>query len=328
MCDLKRGGLQLMSDSRHEFGGDWTELKLEAISAYSKFFTGAIGGKFDVWYVDPFAGTGERTAKEEIGGIFDDAPISTIEKQYPGSAARALALTPPFHHLRFGDAKKRHVKALQALVELYPDRDAQVLAGDANEFIQNLFSQPEWRERDRSGVRRRALVFLDPYGMEVKWKTLQVLAASQKADVWFLANLKAAVQQLCHKHEKLSEEKRNALTEYFGTDQWEERFYDIKQDEEDMFGSLFNRSQRQANKQDIAEFHRECLAGLFCYVSSPLPIAVGSTEDYFLLYCMSNNPTPAATRLIDRGASWVIQRYKQASRHRSALQEGVQSPSC
>lgn len=310
-----------MSDSRHEFGGDWTEVKLEAISAYSRFFTGAIGGKFDLWYVDPFAGTGERTAKKETGGLFDQQPISTIEMQFPGSAARALTLEPPFDHLRFGDAKRRHVRALQSLVDLHPQRDASVVGGDANEFVQGMFSQAPWTLPDRGAVRYRALVFLDPYGMEVKWRTLEVLANTKKADVWFLANLKAAVQQLSHAHEKITDEKRGALGEYFGTDEWEEEFYQVRADDSDLFGNVSNNSRRQVNKSEIAQFHQERLKHLFCYVSNPLPLAVGAIDDYFLLYCLSNNPTPAATRLIEKGASWVINRYRQASRHRSALQE-------
>jgi hypothetical protein len=151
-----------MGDSRHEFGGDWTGVKLEAIRAYSKFFTAAIGGIFDLWYVDPFAGTGERTATEQAGGLFDQQPISSVEKQYPGSAARVLAVAPPFNHLRFGDSKRRHVRALQALVDLHPNRDASVVPGDANHFIQQMFWAPPWRAPDQGPARSRALVFLDP----------------------------------------------------------------------------------------------------------------------------------------------------------------------
>jgi three-Cys-motif partner protein len=107
--------LEIDVTAEHRFGGIWTELKLEAISAYSEFFTGAIGGRFDLWYVDPFAGTGSRTAEEQVGGLFDGRPISIIEKRYPGSAARALSIEPPFGHLRFGDTKKSHIKALPVI---------------------------------------------------------------------------------------------------------------------------------------------------------------------------------------------------------------------
>jgi len=301
--------------AEHRFGGVWTEVKLEAISAYSKFFTGAIGSKFDLWYIDPFAGTGSRFAEEEAGGLFDGGPISTIERQYPGSAARALSIDPPFDHLRFGDTKRSHIKALEELVALHPGRDARVIPQDANTFVQSVFTDRFWSHPNGRGRGSRALVFLDPYGLEVKWRTLEVLAACEKADVWFLANLKAAVQQLSRDHGKLDADKRRALCEYFGTDAWETEFY---RDVEDggLLGMMAARKEREATKREIASFHRQQLSKLFHYVSEPLPLAVGGMDDYFLLYCMSNNKTPAARALIKKGADWVIQRYKKASHQR------------
>jgi three-Cys-motif partner protein len=317
-----------MSESGHRFGGVWTEVKLAAISAYSQFFTTAIGGRFDLWYVDPFAGTGERTAVEQEGGLFEGAPLSEVEKRYPGSAARALELTPPFDHLRFGDANPSHVRALQELVALYPNRDAKVFREDANSFIQQGFAHDYWLRADTikrpyGSAPPRALVFLDPYGMEVQWKTLEVLASCEKADVWFLANLKAAVQQLCHKHSRLDASKRRALGEYFGTGEWEQKFY-TPATTEDMFGMMMGSGERTATKQDVALFHRSCLEGLFRYVSAPLQLAVGAHDDYFLLYCMSNNPSAAARALIKKGADHVVSKYTMASRRRSARLAGGQ----
>lgn len=299
-----------MADDDHRFGGVWTELKLEAISAYSRFFTGAIGSRFELWYVDPFAGTGSRTATEEAGGLFEGEPLTTVEKKYPGSAARALSITPPFDYLRFGDTKKKHIKALRELVALHPGRQAKVIDEEANAYIQRMFSDRYWTDPKGRGQRARALVFLDPYGLEVKWVTLQALAACRKADVWFLANLKAAVQQLCHKHEQLDADKRRALGEYFGTDAWEELFYE-EVDEGGLFGMSGARRKRKATKSEVAAFHRERLQTLFTgYVSEPLALAVGAIDDYFLLYCMSNNSSAAARALIKTGADWVINRYK------------------
>lgn len=313
----------------HRFGGDWTEVKLQAISAYCQFFTGAIGAKFDLWYIDPFAGTGERTATEQSGGLFENLPISTVERQYPGSAAKALTVQPPFHHFRFGDTKPRHIAALESLVALYPQLDAKVIRKDANEFIQDAFGHPFWTapDRPRRGKAPRALVFLDPYGLEVKWHTLKALAACEKADVWFLANLKAAVQQTPHDHRKLDADKRRALGEYFGTPDWEDLFYAPEKTHDGLLGMMSDGRQRAATKTEIARFHRQCLQGLFRYVSEPLPLQVGGMEDYFLLYCLSNNPDPKAQALIHKGADWVIRKYKQASGQRSAREAGGQSSS-
>src|SRR6476619_18242 len=83
---------QVMVDTPHYFGGVWTELKLEAISAYSKFFTGALKATdFDLWYIDPFAGTGSREEMRDCG-LLSDGPAIEESVSYPGSAARALSV--------------------------------------------------------------------------------------------------------------------------------------------------------------------------------------------------------------------------------------------
>lgn len=306
-------------NQKHEFGGAWTEIKLAAISAYSRFFTSAIGSKFDLWYVDPFAGTGERVETEVTGGLLDGTPMSEIERRYPGSASRALMLSPPFNHYRFGDTKHSHVAALKELCARFPAKDARVISEDANSFVQREFRSALWTNNDFSTRSPRALVFLDPYGLEVRWETLRCLADCQKADVWFLANLGGAVRQLCRDHSKLDASKRKALGEYFGTADWEDEFYEV-QNGTDIFGDLFANTNRKGTKHDVAAFHRQRLETLFeGYVSDPLPLAVGTMEDYFLLYCMSNNPHPKARALIKKGADWVINAYKKASHRRSGL---------
>jgi len=42
----------------HEFGGVSTDLKLSLVGAYLHEFTTALMGKFDLCYIDAFAGTG------------------------------------------------------------------------------------------------------------------------------------------------------------------------------------------------------------------------------------------------------------------------------
>ena len=53
-----------MALSDHEFGGVSTNLKLSLVERYLSAFTTALRGKFkELWYIDAFAGTGERTVK-------------------------------------------------------------------------------------------------------------------------------------------------------------------------------------------------------------------------------------------------------------------------
>lgn len=293
----------------HGFGGDWTEVKLAAIEAYSTGFTRAIGQRFDLWYVDPFAGTGTRTIRTKVSSFFDLEPESVVEREFPGSAARALNLEPPFHHYRFGDLNPVHAASLRKLVARYPARDAQVFEGDGNVFIQEEFSRPFWAKSGFGIGGPRAMVFLDPYGLEVKWDTLCALAACGKADVWFLANLSGALRQLARNSDRIDASKQASLAEVFGPTDWRAKLYKPPP-AGDLLGLMDGPQSRTADKREVAALHRQCLQGLFAYVSEPLPLRVKNMEDFFLLYCMSNSPSPPALALIDRIAKGVIKRYR------------------
>ncbi|MEJ7933639.1 three-Cys-motif partner protein TcmP [Sphingobium sp. AN558] len=304
-------------DDRHDFGGPWTELKLNALDEYSQFFTVALKNqKFELWYIDPFAGTGTRVAKKQTGGLLEGVPVAIEEEILAGSARRALSVTPHFHHLVLSDRRPKHFKALCALAEEHPDRDIRPFNTDANDQIKRLFTSPPWMDSPKSSA-QRALVFLDPYGMNVQWETLELLAKSQRADVWMLVNLKAVCQQLAHDHDRLDQSKRNALSKFFGTNEWEDQFYKFSDNQRDLFSIQPRQSgHRSVSRTDVARFYRLRLNTRFKYVSEPLPLKVNSQESYFQLYCMSNNPSHSARSLIARGAEAVIKKYKLASHRR------------
>src|SRR5687767_1798793 len=99
------GGAGARAD--HCFGGGWTEIKLRAVTDYLRFYTTALKEKptrttpFELWYIDAFAGTGDRTVTKIRGGLFDGTPLIRDQIRLKGSARRALAIDPPFHHLVF-----------------------------------------------------------------------------------------------------------------------------------------------------------------------------------------------------------------------------------
>jgi hypothetical protein len=72
-----------MKSTDHEFGGVSTDLKLSVVDDYLRAFTTALRGKFkDLWYIDAFAGTGERTVRHSAqdAGLFDPATEERIER--------------------------------------------------------------------------------------------------------------------------------------------------------------------------------------------------------------------------------------------------------
>jgi|SRR5882757_8215905 len=46
--------------------------------------------KFDLWYIDAFAATGDRVGTRKVGGLLEGIPESTVTETLAGSARRAL----------------------------------------------------------------------------------------------------------------------------------------------------------------------------------------------------------------------------------------------
>jgi len=151
----------------HVFGGDWTSDKLERIRkylhAYTTIFKKNPGARhYLTTYVDAFAGTGQRVSSShqqaaEIGS--DDSDARSFLK---GSAQIALEVAPPFDEYIFVERSSKRVKELQQLRESFPERKnaIQINRAEANAFLMQWCKQTDWRQH-------RAVVFLDPYGMQV-----------------------------------------------------------------------------------------------------------------------------------------------------------------
>ena len=174
----------------HEFGDQHTELKLSIVEKYLKFFTTALRGKFEeLWYIDAFAGTGSRTVKyeERAAGLLDAGEPERIERRR-GSARIAIDVKPPFDFIVFIDSKPSYVSALHELAANYPNRRIAVVQNDANDALKSLIAANNWRST-------RAVLFLDPYGMQLEWSTLEKVAATRAIDVWFLFSLAGLYRQ-------------------------------------------------------------------------------------------------------------------------------------
>src|SRR5688572_3212579 len=88
----------------HRFGGIWTEIKLKALTEYMEFYQIALRNQqFETWYIDAFAGTGDRHEEVQKGGLLENEPIHTIEEILDGSARKALGISPPFDHYWFSE---------------------------------------------------------------------------------------------------------------------------------------------------------------------------------------------------------------------------------
>lgn len=168
----------------HEFGGVSTDLKLALVENYLRAFTQALRPRFnDLWYIDAFAGTGERTVRRAAreADLVDLAVEEQLERRR-GSARIAVDIEPRFDRLVFIDTNRRHVRALKEIRDTNPGRKIDVYRREANAGILDLISGHKF-----AGT--RAVMFLDPYGMHVEWATLQAVQRTEAIDVWYLVSL-------------------------------------------------------------------------------------------------------------------------------------------
>lgn len=144
-----------------KYGGPWTQIKVNVVADYLNSYTSALKDqKFELLYIDGFAGSGERSVGISGGGLFDQANEMTLE----GSAKKALNTVPPFDKYIFIENTAHRHAALISLRDQYPNKKIEVIKGDANKEVSRICSETVWRGRGSPGHGRRAVLFLIPSG--------------------------------------------------------------------------------------------------------------------------------------------------------------------
>lgn len=300
----------------HEFGGQHTEIKLAIVEKYLKRYSAALHTRFnDVWYIDAFAGTGSRTVvvKARNGDLFDE-PVAEYVEQRRGSAKIAIDINPTFERLVFMDVRPRHVAALNALKAEHPLRNIDVVQGNANTLIRNEIRWDGWKST-------RAVMFLDPYGMEVEWETLVSIAETKAIDVWYLFPLSGLYRQAAHDMAKIDETKAKAITRMLGTEAWKDELYsDIPQMADLLTGmEAGEMRQRNANVAGLERYVKSRLGTIFSAVLDPYQLPPTERPQKFSLFCAIANPSEKATRLAQSFGDSITKSMSQspASRHKS-----------
>lgn len=291
--------------SKHEFGGEWTETKLDCLREYLLMYRQIFDRNekaryLSTTYVDAFAGTGSRVGTRTTDGneplIFDnDDP--EIEAYSKGSARIALELASPFNKYLFIEKSAERVIDLENLKTEFSNLapSIRVVQGDAN--IQLV----EWARR--LAPRERAVVFLDPYGMQVDWTTIEAMAKTKAIDLWCLFPLGVAVNRMLPKDKPPSGPWADALTRIFGTDEWRTAFY-TKRIEKTLFAPTES-EQRTANIDAVGEFFINRLRGIFAGVAEePLQMENSKGRPIYLLCFAAANVRGAPTAI--RIAAYIL----------------------
>jgi three-Cys-motif partner protein len=269
--------------AKQSFGGGWTEKKLESVRKYLIGYRTALKNTpFKTAYIDAFAGTGYRTtsANNEPESLLFPEMDSFLD----GSARIALQVEPRFHKYIFIEKDPNRFAELQKLKEEFPHlaEDIKLENKDANSFLKGLCQGPSWKNH-------RAVLFLDPFGMQVTWDTIEAIGQTQAIDLWLLFPLGVAVNRILTKSGRISPTWRNKLDEMFGASDWYDVFY-RKSKTQNLFGEE-EVTEKIGDFDSISQYFVNRLNTVFAGVApNPLPLYNSRKNPIFVLCFAVGNP--------------------------------------
>lgn len=283
-----------MSEIRHEFGGEWTEEKLLRLDKYLRAYSTIMANKrFKYAYVDAFAGTGYRQEKERATEFpFPEAEEDAKEFR-DGSARIALKVEPRFDKYIFIEKSEDYRKQLERLKDDFPHlrESIDIRSQNANEFLDDFCKKNFLRHH------RRAVMFLDPYGMDIEWKAMEQIAKTQAIDVWILFPIGMGIMRMLPRTGEVSPSWKEKLNRMFGAEDWYAAFYEAVE-QEDIFGEEHKMYEKTATFESIAEYYLKRLRTIFPGVANnPLLLKNSRGFPMYLLCFACANRTGAPTAI-------------------------------
>lgn len=293
-----------MQKNLQSFGGMWTEKKLKILRDYLEAYTTALKErKFSLLYIDAFAGTGYVEQKSNPADSQQLGLLIEEEQEFlQGSVSIALKISRPFDKYLFIEEDSKKYESLLKTIEKYPQLNKRIQCeqGEANSFLQKYCKHisPYFR----------VVLFLDPFGMNVEWKTLEAIARTKNIDVWILFPLGIGANRLLTKKQKdMPDTWEEILNKIFGTDEWKQ-FY--SEPAEDLFDLPNDEKIKNVNLQAIADFYQKRLRTIFVDVAPNPRMMYNSKGNPLYLFCFAmSNPSEKARKLALKIANGILKKH-------------------
>lgn len=265
--------------------GRWSEEKLDLLAKYIKAYSVIMNNQKttnnptgqawlrEYFYVDAFAGSVRPIAKED-------------ERRYiNGSPIRALETKPRFDRYWFIDISPQRIARLERLRAEFPECAIEIRQGNCNEVLRNEIIPliPQFS-------RRRAFIFLDPYGLQVDWETVRLLAGTEACDIFVNFSV-MGVTRLLPREQKPHPDAVEQLSKVMGNTNWIDAIYKERSGTQlDLFGNLEESLEYREpiRAQALAELYAEQLGVLFAHVSKPVLMKNSSNAALYSL-CLASH---------------------------------------
>lgn len=251
------------------FGGDHTVFKLAVLKLYGEAYAAVmkhVPGLQGI-YIDAFAGDGMGMTRDGV--------------EYEGSVSVCLNFNPPFSHLHFIEIDKSNIERLKN-IKASSEQDIAVHHGDANEILPDIVRSIDWKNK-------RGLVFVDQFGLQLDWSTLEVAFKAGLIDVWILFPVHGIRRQFARSPNNITPEATNRLNHFFGSKRWSEAYEAAP----DKFG--VERAELDSNvKSKITSIYLKQLQEIASYVAEPIKLYDRkSVHQFSLIFAMSNKSKKA-----------------------------------
>lgn len=290
--------IEQISEPLSRWGGQWTEDKLDTFAKYVNAYLTIMNNNrytynWKLIYFDGFAGSGSRyeetnSTSELLLDLFDGDAINGDEiNLYQGAAERILSIEQEgFDYYYFIDKDKSSINKLKdKLIGNYTKNGKlEFRCSDANDEVIRM------SKALKSDSKFRAMVLLDPFGMQVSWDTIASLANTH-TDLWILIPTGVIVNRLLDRKGELKHIE--TLSSFFGLGEDEiKSFFYKRRVMNTLFGEEEIVTKVSQPIKRIAELYIKRLKTIFAYVTEE-PLVMYNTRQtpIFHFAFASNNET-------------------------------------
>lgn len=237
--------------------GAWSRKKLNLLGEYLAAYTSIMNTpKVRSWctgcyYIDAFAGSVTPWDKE-------------MQQYIDGSPLVALNTSPDFDGYDFIEINAgRFKEKLEPLKDEFPAKVIHIHLGDSNEVIRKTIL-PQFSTRGG----KRGFVFLDPYGLELIWETVEALGTAGVFDVFINFSVMGVTRQ-CSGIPPTGEHKA-MINRLMGAEDWVDEVYTENQQRSlPGFEKITCELERIKEKvtEKLIEYYRKRLKTCFKHVS-------------------------------------------------------------
>jgi len=278
--------------AKKAWGGQWTEQKLDAFEKYVKAYLTIMNNNrekygWELIYFDAFAGSGSRESKQKNENITELFDITEEEKSvYRGAAERVVNIDLPgfdyYYFIEEDETSKSELEQILNPIKEKKNIDLRFRSGNANEFLLKL------ADTMKSGSKYRSLAMIDPFGMQVDWKSIKQLEGT-KTDLWILIPSGVIINRLLDGNGKLTH--INKLVSFYGLPEAEIKEYFYRKQPSDGLFDLEDEIQKKSEPiKKIVELYKQQLKTIFKYVTTkPLEMYNSRNVPIYHFAFASNN---------------------------------------